>query len=144
MTASLDPRLFLDTSFSIALAIGADAHHAQAMALVTRIFAERPQLVTTRAVLLEIGDSLGRARYRPQAVQALTGLESDPLIQIVPLSDAIYSQAFRLFEARPDKEWGMTDCVSFVVMREMGITSALTADRHYQEAGFRALLRETA
>lgn len=120
----------------------ADAYHDRALALMQQVFAERPQLVTTRSVLLEIGDRLGKARNRPKAVQALMALESDPLVQIVPLSDALYDHAFQLFQARPDKEWGMTDCVSFVVMRELRMTSALTADRHFEEAGFRALLRE--
>lgn len=142
MTPPLDGHLFLDTSFSIALAVKPDVHHARAVKLMEQVFAERPQLVTTRPVLLEIGDRLGKVRNRSQAIRALIALESDPLVQIVPLSDLLYARAFELYETRHDKEWGMTDCVSFVVMREMRITSALTADRHFEEAGLRALLRE--
>ena len=59
---------------------------------------------------------------------------------IVLLSEALCAVALQLFQARADKEWGLTDCVSFVVMQERAITDALTADAHFQQAGFRSLL----
>ncbi len=58
----------------------------------------------------------------------------------VPLTDELYQQAFDLFRDRPDKEWGLIDCASFVVMQR-GLTEALTPDEHFEQAGFRALLR---
>jgi uncharacterized protein len=42
--------------------------------------------------------------------------------------------------SRRDKEWSLTDCISFVVMKERGLTEALTADHHFEQAGFKALL----
>jgi len=142
VTPSLDARIFLDASFTIALASQKDNHHTQALVLMERILAERPQLVTTRPVMLEIGDRLGKVQNRTRAVQALMALESDPLVQIVPLSTVLHERAFQLFQSRRDKEWGMTDCVSFVVMQDMQLTSSLTTDNHFREAGFRALLRD--
>ena len=53
----------------------------------------------------------------------------------------LYQRAFALYCQRMDKEWGLTDCISFVVMRERGLTEALSADKHFEQAGFRALLR---
>ncbi|PYP86948.1 MAG: hypothetical protein DMF61_12200 [Blastocatellia bacterium AA13] len=50
--------------------------------------------------------------------------------------------AIALSSPKDDKEWGITDCISFVVMRERRLTKALTTDRHFQQAGFRTLLRE--
>jgi hypothetical protein len=38
--------------------------------------------------------------------------------------------------ARPDKEWSLTDCISFVAMNERNITDALTSDHHFEQAGF--------
>jgi len=52
-----------------------------------------------------------------------------------------FEQALELFRNRPDKQWGLVDCVSFIVMQERGLTEALTTDEHYEQAGFRALLR---
>jgi len=59
---------------------------------------------------------------------------------VVPLSEALFRQSFDLYRQRLDKEWGLTDCISFVVMQERGITEALTADHHFRQAGFLALL----
>lgn len=64
------------------------------------------------------------------------------MIEIVPLSDQLYQQSFQLYSQRPDKEWGFTDCISFTVMWERGIADALTADKHFRQAGFRTLLQE--
>ncbi len=91
---------------------------------------------------MEIGNALSKQRYRPAAVELLLSLENDPKIEIVPVSGDLYAQAFKLFSERTDKEWGLVDCVSFVVMRERGITDALTSDDHFRQAGFNALMRK--
>ena len=69
-------------------------------------------------------------------------LEKDLKIEIVPISEPLYTQALHLYRQRPDKEWGITDCISFIVMQNRDLTEALTTDEHFQQAGFRALLRE--
>jgi len=73
----------------------------------------------------------------------LENLENDFNTTIVSLTDELYNKAFELFRTRPDKEWGLVDCISFVVMEERNIVAALTADEHFIQAGFRALLRES-
>jgi uncharacterized protein len=75
-------------------------------------------------------------------VQLLDALEADPNVGIVSLTDTLYTQALTLYRTRPDKEWGLVDCLSFVVMRERRLHSALTPDLHFQQAGYRVLLRE--
>jgi predicted nucleic acid-binding protein len=90
---------------------------------------------------MEIGNALARRRHRAAAVRRLAALEADPSIEVVPLSPLLYSDAFQLYRTRPDKEWGLIDCVSFVVMQARGIIEALTADEHFEQAGFDALLR---
>jgi predicted nucleic acid-binding protein len=133
--------VFLDTAYAIALAAPSDQLHPKASELASRMQADGTRLVTTRAVLLEIGNALAKLRYRPAAIQLLGALEADPSVNIVPLSEALYSEAFQLYHSRPDKEWGLIDCVSFVVMQQRGLTEALTADEHFEQAGFRALMR---
>ena len=134
--------VFLDTAYAIALASERDAYHSQALRLATELRAERVRLVTTQAVLLEIGNALSKERYRLGAIRLLTALEADPAVEVVPLTHDLYSRAFHLFRERLDKEWGMTDCISFVVMRDRGLSQALTPDAHFRQAGFRALLLE--
>ena len=52
----------------------------------------------------------------------------------------LFERGLALYNARPDKEWSLTDCISFVVMADEGLTDALTGDRHFEQAGFTALL----
>jgi hypothetical protein len=76
-------------------------------------------------------------------MQLLDALERDPQVERVPLTEEIYQQALELFCSRPDKEWGMIDCVSFVIMNQRGLTEALTTDEHFEQAGFKALLAQS-
>ncbi len=137
-----DSSVFLDTAYAIALSAPNDEHHARAVQLAAQLESGPARLITTRAVSLEIGNALAKQRHRQAAVELLDALEHDPNVEIIPLSEELYGRAYRLFRERPDKEWGITDCISFVVMQEHGLTVALTTDEHFQQAGFRALLRE--
>jgi predicted nucleic acid-binding protein len=119
---------FLDTAFAIALSSSGDDLHRVALALADELERSPTRIVTTRAVLMEIGNALSKKRYRSAAVELLLSLENDPKVDIVPVSGDLYAQAFKLFSERTDKEWGLVDCVSFVVMRERGITDALTSE----------------
>jgi len=131
--------VFVDTAVVIALLLESDEHHGKAWA---KILAMRSQarLVTTRAVCLEIGSSLSRPRHRAQAAALLASIEHDPEFEVVPLSEDLYAEGLTLFGERADKAWSLTDCLSFVVMRKRGITSALTTDQHFRQAGFEPLL----
>ena len=141
-TTMANNEIFLDAAYAIALSVSNDQYHEQAMALRAELKLAPARLVTTRAVLLEIGNALAKARYRIAAIQLLESLEGDPSVEIVPMSENLYERAIQMYRDRVDKEWGITDCVSFVVMQDRGLTSALTTDTHYEQAGFRALLRE--
>ena len=135
--------MFLDTAYAIALSTHTDQFHIRAVQLAEQLEASKTQMVTTRAVLLEIGNALSKVRYRLAAVSLLEAIEADSSVEIIPLSEELYANAFSLFRARPDKEWGLVDCISFVVMQECGIIDALTTDEHFRQMGFRPLLRES-
>src|SRR5882724_2175518 len=141
-TRHMEAEVFLDTAYAIALSSPNDQFHARAVDLADQLEALGTRLVTTRAVLLEIGNALSKQRYRQAAVRLLDALEMDAKVEIVPLSEQLYARAVQLYRERPDKEWGLTDCVSFLVMQDHGLTDALTTDEHFQQAGFPALLRE--
>lgn len=135
--------VFLDTGFAIALVSPRDRYHASAVQLANELKVSGSSIITTRAVLLEIGAALAKAPYRGAAVSIIEMLENDPDVEIVPLRDDLFVEAFELFRDRMDKEWSLTDCLSFAVMRQRGIQAALAADIHFQQAGFKALLLET-
>ena len=128
--------------YALALSAPTDQFHGRALRLAEELETARARLVTTRAVLLEIGNALSRQRHRAAAIRLLQALEADPSVEVLSLSEELYARALQLYCSRLDKEWGLIDCASFVVMSERGLTKALTADEHFQQAGFRALLRE--
>jgi predicted nucleic acid-binding protein len=133
-------KVFLDTGYVIALSVESDEYHESAVELAERLEAENTRLITTRAILLEVGNALSKERYRQATVELLDSLEQDLSVEIAPLTEELFSKAFELFRNRTDKEWGLVDCVSFIVMKEMELTEALTPDKHYEQAGFSALL----
>jgi len=134
--------IFLDASYAIALSATTDRYHKLAEMLAMKIEAEGTRLVTTRAVVPEIGNALAKLRYRGDSVTLTKALEEDPGIEIIPLSEELYEKGWQLYRERVDKEWGLTDCISFIAMQEYGLTEALTTDRHFEQAGFKVLLRE--
>jgi len=125
--------VFLDASYALALSAPTDEFHGRAVDLAEQIETAGARMVTTRAVLLEIGNALSRQRYRAAAAILLRALEADPSVEVLPLSEELYAQALVLYCSRPDKEWGLIDCTSFVVMSERAIvkgTESLDAPDH--------------
>jgi len=132
--------LFLDTGYVIALLNPKDQHHEKAKALyfdVRKAF----RVWTTEAVLIEIGNGLS-ANHRQEAALFISQCYNTRNISVVNIGTDLLQRAIVLYSFRKDKMWGLTDCISFIVMEEHNITAALTPDKHFEQAGFRALLRE--
>ncbi|MCP4248485.1 MAG: type II toxin-antitoxin system VapC family toxin [bacterium] len=72
----------------------------------------------------------------------LSGVHENANIQVIPVTTHLFLAGMAMHAERADKSWSLTDCISFIVMRENQATEALTHDRHFEQAGFRALLRE--
>jgi predicted nucleic acid-binding protein len=128
--------VFADTFYFIALLSSDEKAHARAVeysGLVDRI-------VTTEWILIELADGLCNTANRDRYRVIRTGLFANPLAEVVPLDMNLHERAIALYVQMADKEWSLTDCVSFLVMRDRGLTEALTADRHFEQAGFVALL----
>jgi predicted nucleic acid-binding protein len=134
----MKPPIFIDTGYILALVNTADEHHDRAAAASHQI---KPPFLTTEAVLTEIGNALSRARWRALGYATIQDLRDDPNIEIVPVDAALFERALALYGERMDKEWGLTDCLSFVVMQERNLTRVLTTDRHFGQAGFANLLQ---
>jgi len=138
----MENKVFLDTAFAIALSVESDEHHNRAVELSEQLEIEQTQLITTVAILLEIGNALSKRRYRQAAIELLNALEQDPQVEIVSISDELFRQSFEMFSNRPDKDWRLIDCLSFIVMQERDLTEALTTDEHFEQAGFSSLLKK--
>lgn len=126
--------LFVDTSYIIALVNENDDHHQQALRWAEK-YVGYP-LVTTDAVLLEVGNALSRIA-RTQSSQIIRYFQDADEVSLIHLNPILFKDALRLYEHYQDKTWGLVDCLSFVVMREMRLSTALTFDQHFVQAGFR-------
>jgi uncharacterized protein len=134
--ATVPAPTFLDAQYVVALVNRRDQYHARAVEL-SRDFTGKP-LLTTDVVLIEIGNALAR-NFRQEAARIIEFFHRAANVEVVPLTAAVFTEAFSLYQARADKSWGMTDCISFVAMSRHGIEEALTSDQHFNQAGFRAL-----
>jgi uncharacterized protein len=98
-------------------------------------------LVATDWILTETADALCDPVNRTACAEFLDDLRSSSRVEIVPASRGLFNAGWSLYRERPDKDWSLTDCISFVVMRKRAIVDALTGDHHFEQAGFRALLK---
>lgn len=129
---------FADTFVFLAMLNRNDGKHAAA---VQALYAARGSLVTTAWVLTELADGLCAARSLALFVAMEERLRRDPRVTIIPAEDATYQEGLELYRQRTDKDWSLTDCISFVVMRRRGIVEALTGDHHFEQAGLVCLLK---
>ena len=129
-------RVFADTFFFLALLDSSDSAHAAARTQARRGWRS---IYTTDYVLVELGNALCAPADRRDFTSLVTMIRRSPIYHLVAASDDLLESGLRLFADRPDKHWSLTDCLSMVVMRDQGLTDVLTADHHFEQAGFRAL-----
>jgi hypothetical protein len=130
--------VFADSFYYFALLNRTDEAHGRARAATLRL---KSRIITTDWILTELGDGMSAPNSRAAFLRAVEQLRDDSDVTIVSFSAELRDAGLQLFAARPDKHWSLTDCISFVVMQREGITDALTGDRHFEQAGFRALLK---
>ena len=129
--------VFADAFYFVALLNRADQHHPRAVAAASQL---RDNLLTTEWVLMELADALAESTSRRLVLPFIRSLEQDPKVEIIRASRELMQRGLRRYDERPDKQWSLTDCISFVVMEEAEIREALTGDKHFKQAGFTALL----
>jgi predicted nucleic acid-binding protein len=130
--------VFADTFYFLALTNRRDQAHQRT---VDWTAAFQGRMVTTAWVLTEFGNHMASPRNRPEFIATVQDLRSNPMVQSVGPDEGLFEEGLRLFAARADKSWSLTDCISFVVMQREGIREALTGDHHFEQAGFVALLK---
>ena len=130
--------IFADSSNFVALLCERDEWHELAASYREEL--SHP-VITTAFVLVEVGNTLCPKGWRSVFGAFLTGLRDEPNLQVLPPTQELYDAGVDLYLNRPDKEWSLTDCISFVVMGDRAITQALTNDHHFEQAGFEILLK---
>jgi uncharacterized protein len=129
--------VFADTFFYLTLLREDDPAHARSLACARLCHS----IVTTEFILLELGNACSRAADHGDFQALILGMRTSPRTRIIPLDSRLLNRGFERMASRSDKDWSVTDCISFVVMEDESIREALTADQHFEQAGFIALLR---
>ena len=138
--AQLNDRCFLDTAYVIARFNRRDQYHDEAKRLAGAIAASK-EIWTTDAVLLEVAAAFSHPDNRSIAVALWDEFHGgDPRCHSCAIAGPELEAAVKLFRERSDKQWSLTDCLSFVAMGEQKLADALTTDHHFTQAGFRAVL----
>ncbi|HEY8666655.1 MAG TPA: PIN domain-containing protein [Tepidisphaeraceae bacterium] len=136
---NVEPAIFLDTAFLIALLEPRDEYHKRALAW-QRVAAGNQRYITTEAVLWELLNFMSGMNSRRTASEFYHRIHADSTVEVIPWHPPSMRLAIDLYASRSDKQWSLTDCLSFVVMQQHGLAAALTSDHHFTQAGFEALL----
>jgi len=131
-------RAFIDSSFAIALVNEKDELHSIANELSNDY--EGQPLVTTDAIILEIGSALSK-RYREDSFVLIEDFMSSSEVEVVHLDHSLLTKGFEIYKSYKDKSWSLTDCISFVTMRRFRLADALSSDKHFEQAGFNILMK---
>ncbi|MGO9259376.1 MAG: type II toxin-antitoxin system VapC family toxin [Bryobacteraceae bacterium] len=131
---------FADTSFWMALSRRRDQYHPHAAAWNQFVIRTGSMIVTTEAVLWEWLNAFSDPSTRSVASEGYRRAHADARIEVVPFQPELVDSAVQLYRARPDKSWSLTDCLSFLVMERRQLTQALTTDRHFEQAGLKAMM----
>jgi predicted nucleic acid-binding protein len=134
-------KVFVDTSAWIALLNEDDIWHEKAHEVRLELIRQNYHLVTSNFILLELADALCSVLSRQNTVEFICDLKLVKYLTIISLNDELFFAGITLYESRRDKDWGLTDCISFVIMQQEGITEALTTDKHFEQAGFIRLIK---
>lgn len=131
--------VFADTGYWVALINPRDDWHSRALEASNVL--GKTRIVTTEMVLDELLAALSKVPVRRMAIHSVDAIRRNPNTEVVPQTSIQFSEAFDEYRRMVDKEWSLTDCASFGLMKERGIAEALAHDHHFEQAGFTALLR---
>lgn len=133
--------VFVDTVAWLALINKSEGLHDSARTVRDQLIQQKAKLITTDFVVVEIANSLARLPLRGLARKLIDFIRTSDTVELVTITPEFFEKAYQLYCTREDKEWGLTDCTSFVVMQKMRMNRAFTADRHFEQAGFTILLK---
>jgi len=136
--------VFWDTAAFIALGNARDDLHQAATKVSQELAQAQAHVLTTDAVLIEVANTFSKVALRPIAWQLIEAMQASVALKaatIVHVDTDLWQRGWQLYRARSDKNWGLTDCISFIVMEDYGIRRAFTYDQHFEQAGFVRLLK---
>lgn len=141
--SAMPETIFWDTAAFLALGNRDDELHGAAIAVSRELARANARILTTDAVLTEIANAFSKTVLRPAARQVIEAFQASVRLrvaQLVHVDNGLWLRGWQYFLDRPDKDWGLTDCISFLVMQDRKVRRAFTSDHHFKQAGFEKLL----
>lgn len=132
----MNDQVFLDTGYVLALELANDQYHQIAQQHWTQVTTTLPVLVTTSYVFDEVVTYFNRIGHHAKAVTVGDMLLHSSSVHLVQVEEALFYAGWSYFQSRQDKDYSLTDCISFVVMEHLGLTVAYAFDKHFEQAGF--------
>jgi predicted nucleic acid-binding protein len=133
--------VFADTGYWVAILNPDDGLHQTSISVTLTLSSLR--IVTSEMVFTEVLNSFSKqgAFLRQNAITLIQQSVRKPNVEIIPQTSDLFYEAVNLYQQRPDQAWSLTDCASFCIMQQRNILEALAHDKHFEQAGFVALLR---
>jgi predicted nucleic acid-binding protein len=128
--------VFLDTSYLLVLQLAQDQNHGAALAHWHSVAPRLPPLVTTPYIFDETVTFFNSRGYHAKALQLGPNLRHSPSLQLIHVDEALFYAGWQFFERHQGKQYSLTDCISFILMPQLGIGTACTFDHHFTPAGF--------
>ena len=128
--------VFLDTSYLLALGLTRDQNHAAATLNWQSIIQSLPSFVTTSYVFDEVATYFNSRGHHAKAVQVEKTLLGSPSVELIQVEEALFNEGWQYLQRHKDKDYSLTDCISFIVMKQRNVSSAVTFDGHFIQAGF--------
>lgn len=133
--------VFVDSFAWIAVINKSDNYHRISLKTLEEFLNKHVNLITTNYAIVETINALSKVEFRKAVIEFINKLERSPSVEIVKITDEIYNNAWTLYQQRMDKNWGITDCTSFEVMRMFNIRKAFTNDKHFEQAGYSVVVK---
>ncbi len=133
--------VYVDTAALIALGNKTDSLHRLANQINQRLIAEQYTFLTTNAVILELANAFSRVRYKPLVISLIEAIQQSPKWHYLTIDETLMAQGLSLFKQQLDKDWSLTDCLGIHLARRFQITEIFTTDHHFEQAGFKILLK---
>lgn len=133
--------VFVDSFTWIAVINKSDNYHEVSLKTMEELLNKHVKLITTNYVVVETINALSKVEFRKAVIEFIDKLEKSPSVKIVKITDEIYNSAWTFYQQRMDKDWGITDCTSFEVMRMFNIKKAFTNDKHFKQAGYSSMVK---
>ncbi len=135
--------IFVDTAGWGNLVDTCQPYYSLAKTIYRSARQQKRRLITTNYIINELVTLMTSPLKIPrsQIIAFIDSLKQSPQVDVIHIDSSLDERAWQYLKSRPDKDYSLTDCTSFILMEERAIQEALTSDRHFEQAGFIRLLK---